>query len=516
MSMRDKLELLERRRAESELGGGAERLKAQHDKGKLSARERIDLLLDEGSFVELDRFVVHRSTDFGLESQKIYGDGVVTGHGRIDGRFVYVFSQDFTVFGGSLSETFAEKICKIMDLAMRNGAPVIGLNDSGGARIQEGVVSLGGYAEIFLRNTLASGVIPQISAILGPCAGGAVYSPAITDFTYMVRGSSYMFVTGPNVVKTVTHEDVTMEKLGGADTHATVSGVAHFSHDSEPACLQAIRDLFRFIPSNNVDDPPRGAGSDPRDRRDAALLDIVPDSPNKPYDMHDVIRRVVDDTEFYEVQPNYANNIICGFAHLGSFSVGVVANQPAVLAGVLDINASVKAARFIRFCDAFNIPVVTFEDVPGFLPGVAQEHGGIIKHGAKLLYAYCEATVPKLTVITRKAYGGAYDVMSSKHIRGDFNVAWPTAEIAVMGPKGAVEILFRKEISGSEDQGVATDQKIQEYRDKFAHPYVAAGRGYIDDIIDPRDTRPRLIEALDTLQGKRDRNPPKKHGNIPL
>jgi propionyl-CoA carboxylase beta chain len=516
MSMREKLELLERRRAESELGGGAARLKSQHDKGKLSARERIDLLLDEGTFVEVDRFVVHRSTDFGLENQKIYGDGVVTGHGRIDGRLVYVFSQDFTVFGGSLSETFAEKICKIMDLAMRNGAPVIGLNDSGGARIQEGVVSLGGYADIFLRNTLASGVIPQISAILGPCAGGAVYSPAITDFTYMVRGSSYMFVTGPNVVKTVTHEDVTMEKLGGADTHATVSGVAHFSHDSEPACLQAIRDLFRFIPSNNVDDPPRGAGSDPRDRRDEALLDIVPDNPNKPYDMHDVIRRVADDGEFYEVQPNYANNIICGFAHLGAFSVGVVANQPAVLAGVLDISASIKAARFIRFCDAFNIPVVTFEDVPGFLPGVAQEHGGIIKHGAKLLYAYCEATVPKLTVITRKAYGGAYDVMSSKHIRGDFNIAWPTAEIAVMGPKGAVEILFRKEISASDDQSAATDQKIQEYRDKFAHPYVAAGRGYLDDIIDPRDTRPRLIEALDTLQGKRDRNPPKKHGNIPL
>ncbi len=516
MSMREKLELLERRRAESELGGGASRLKAQHEKGKLSARERLDLLLDEGTFVELDRFVVHRSTDFGLENQKIYGDGVVTGHGRIDGRLVYVFSQDFTVFGGSLSESFAEKICKIMDLAVRNGAPVIGLNDSGGARIQEGVVSLGGYADIFLRNTLASGVVPQISAILGPCAGGAVYSPAITDFTYMVRGSSYMFVTGPNVVKTVTHEDVTMEHLGGADTHATVSGVAHFSHDSEPACLQAIRDLFRFIPSNNVDDPPRGAGSDPRDRRDEALLDVVPDNPNKPYDMHDVIRRVVDDGEFYEVQPGYASNIICGFAHLGAFSIGIVANQPAVLAGVLDINASIKAARFIRFCDAFNIPVVTFEDVPGFLPGVGQEHGGIIKHGAKLLYAYCEATVPKLTVITRKAYGGAYDVMSSKHIRGDFNVAWPTAEIAVMGPKGAVEILFRKEISGSGDQQAATDQKIQEYRDKFAHPYVAAGRGYLDDIIDPRDTRPRLIEALDTLQGKRDRNPPKKHGNIPL
>ena len=516
MSMREKLELLERRRAESEQGGGEKRIKAQHAKGKLSARERLDLLLDEGSFTELDRFVVHRSHDFGLEKEQYYGDGVITGHGRIDGRLVYVFSQDFTVFGGSLSEAFAEKICKIMDLAIRNGAPVIGLNDSGGARIQEGVVSLGGYAEIFLRNTLASGVVPQISAILGPCAGGAVYSPAITDFTYMVRGSSYMFVTGPNVVKTVTHEDVTMEKLGGAATHSEISGVAHFAHDSEPACIQAVRELFRYVPSNNLDDPPRGAGTDPADRRDEALLDVVPDNPNKPYDMHDVIQRVIDDGVFYEVQPDFANNIICGFAHLGGMSVGIVANQPAVLAGVLDINASIKAARFIRFCDAFNIPVVTFEDVPGFLPGVGQEHGGIIKHGAKLLYAYCEATVPKLTVITRKAYGGAYDVMSSKHIRGDFNVAWPTAEIAVMGPKGAVEILFRREIADSGDAARATDEKIEEYRAKFAHPYIAAGRGYLDDIIDPRDTRPRLIDALESLKGKRDRNPPKKHGNIPL
>ena len=514
--MREKLELLERRRAESEQGGGESRLKAQHEKGKLSARERLDLLLDEGSFVELDRFVVHRSTDFGLEAQKFYGDGVITGYGRIDGRLVYVFSQDFTVFGGSLSETFAEKIVKIMDLAMRNGAPVIGLNDSGGARIQEGVVSLGGYAEIFLRNTLASGVIPQISAILGPCAGGAVYSPAITDFTYMVRGTSYMFVTGPNVVKTVTHEDVTMEELGGADTHAIKSGVAHFASDSEAECLQQIRDLFRFIPSNNLGDPPRGSGTDARGRRDESLLDIVPDNANKPYDMHEVIKRVVDDGEFYEVQREYAENIICGLSHLGGFSVGVVANQPAVLAGVLDINASLKAARFIRFCDAFNIPLITFEDVPGFLPGTAQEHGGIIKHGAKLLYAYCEATVPKLTVITRKAYGGAYDVMSSKHIRGDFNVAWPTAEIAVMGPKGAVEILFKKEIQESSDPAAATDAKIEEYREKFAHPYVAAAHGYLDDIIDPRDTRPVLIDALETLQTKRDKNPPKKHGNIPL
>jgi propionyl-CoA carboxylase beta chain len=516
MTMRKKLELLAKRRAEAELGGGEKRLKAQHEKGKLSARERLDLLLDEGSFVELDRFVVHRADDPALADQKFYGDGVVTGYGRIEGRLVYVFSQDFTVFGGSLSESFAEKIVKIMDLAVRNGAPVIGLNDSGGARIQEGVVSLGGYAEIFLRNTLASGVVPQISAILGPCAGGAVYSPAITDFTYMVRHTSYMFVTGPNVVKTVTHEDVTMEQLGGADTHAGTSGVAHFAMDSEPACLQAIRDLFRFIPSNNVETPPRGAGSDPRDRRDEALLDVVPDNPNKPYDMHDVIKRVVDDGEFYEVHGSFAGNILCGFAHLGGTSVGIVANQPSVLAGVLDINASVKAARFVRFCDAFNIPIVTFEDVPGFLPGVSQEHGGIIRHGAKLLYAYCEATVPKLTVITRKAYGGAYDVMSSKHIRGDFNVAWPTAEIAVMGPKGAVEILFRKELAEAKDPEKATDARIQEYRDKFAHPYIAAGRGYLDDIIDPRDTRPLLIDALDALKTKRDRNPPKKHGNIPL
>jgi propionyl-CoA carboxylase beta chain len=516
MTMRERVELLGRRAGEAEVGGGAARLEAQHKKGKLSARERLDLLLDEGSFVELDRFVVHRSHDFGLEEQRIYGDGVVTGHGRIDGRLVYVFSQDFTVFGGSLSEAFAEKICKVMDLAMRNGAPVIGLNDSGGARIQEGVVSLGGYAEIFLRNTLASGVIPQISAILGPCAGGAVYSPAITDFTYMVRKTSYMFVTGPNVVKTVTHEDVSMEELGGADTHNQSSGVAHFACDSEPACLQAIRDLLQYLPSNNVDEPPRGRGTDPHDRRDEALLDIVPDNPNKPYDMHDVIHRLVDDATFYEVQRDFAANIICGFSHLGGYSVGIVANQPAVLAGVLDINASTKAARFIRFCDAFNIPVVTLVDVPGFLPGVAQEHNGIIRHGAKLLFAYCEATVPKLTVITRKAYGGAYDVMSSKHIRGDFNVAWPTAEIAVMGPKGAVEILFRKEIAESDDAQAMTDAKINEYREKFAHPYVAAGRGYIDDIIDPRDTRPRLIEALHTLRTKRDRNPPKKHGNIPL
>jgi propionyl-CoA carboxylase beta chain len=505
--MRDKLELLQAKRAEAELGGGQERIDAQHAKGKMTARERLDVLLDPGSFVELDRFVTHRSTDFGLADQKVLGDGVVTGYGRIDGRLVYTFAQDFTVFGGSLSEAHAEKICKVMDLAVRNGAPVVGLSDSGGARIQEGVASLGGYADIFLRNTLASGVVPQISAILGPCAGGAVYSPAITDFVFMVRGVSYMFVTGPNVVKTVTHEEVDFESLGGADVHGATSGVAHFVHDSELECLTAVRTLLSYLPSNNRDDPPLHPTDDPADRRDEELLDIVPDNANKPYDMHDVLRRVVDKGEFFEVQRDYAQNLIVGFARLGGRPVGVVANQPAALAGVLDISASLKGARFIRFCDAFNVPLVTFEDVPGFLPGVAQEHGGIIKHGAKLLYAYCEATVPKLTVITRKAYGGAYDVMNSKHIRGDYNVAWPSAEIAVMGPKGAVEILYKSE---------ATDEKIAEYTDKFAHPYQAAARGYLDDIIDPRDTRPRLIDALTTLAGKRDRNPPKKHGNIPL
>ncbi len=507
MSMREKLELLQQKRAESEQGGGAERIATQHQKGKMTARERIDVLLDPGSFVELDRFVTHRATDFGLADQKILGDGVVTGWGRIDGRIVYVFSQDFTVFGGSLSEAHAEKICKVMDLAVQNGAPVVGLNDSGGARIQEGVVSLGGYADIFLRNTLASGVVPQISAILGPCAGGAVYSPAITDFVFMVRGISYMFVTGPSVVKTVTHEEVDFERLGGADVHGGTSGVAHFVHDSELESLTAVRTLLSYLPSNNLDQPPVRPSDDPPDRRDEELLDIVPDEASKPYDMHDVIRRVVDGGTFFEVQRDYAGNLLTGFARLGGRPVGIVANQPSNLAGVLDIAASLKGARFIRFCDAFNVPLVTFEDVPGFLPGVAQEHGGIIKHGAKLLYAYCEATVPKLTVITRKAYGGAYDVMNSKHVRGDYNVAWPTAEIAVMGPKGAVEILYKDE---------ATEEKANEYRDKFAHPYQAAARGYLDDIIDPRDTRPRLIEALTTLAAKRDRNPPKKHGNLPL
>jgi propionyl-CoA carboxylase beta subunit len=507
MSMREKLEQLQQKRAESEQGGGAERVAAQHAKGKMTARERLDVLLDPGSFVELDRFVTHRATDFGLAEQQVLGDGVVTGWGRIDGRLVYVFSQDFTVFGGSLSEAHAEKICKVMDLALQNGAPIIGLNDSGGARIQEGVASLGGYAEIFLRNTLASGVVPQISAVLGPCAGGAVYSPAITDFVFMVRGLSYMFVTGPSVVKTVTHEEVDFEGLGGADVHGATSGVAHFVHDSELECLAGIRTLLGFLPGNNVDPAPTLAGADPADRREEALLDVVPDEPSQPYDMHDVIRRVVDGGEFLEVHRDYAGNLLVGFARLGGRPVGVIANQPAVLAGVLDISASLKGARFIRFCDAFNVPLVTFEDVPGFLPGVAQEHGGIIKHGAKLLYAYCEATVPKLTVITRKAYGGAYDVMNSKHIRGDYNVAWPTAEIAVMGPKGAVEILYKED---------ATEARAAEYREKFAHPYRAAARGYLDDIIDPRDTRPRLIDALRTLETKRDRNRPRKHGNIPL
>jgi propionyl-CoA carboxylase beta chain len=507
MSMREKLELLQQKRAAAEQGGGAERIQAQHDKHKLTARERLDALLDPGSFVELDRFVTHRATDFGLADQQYPGDGVVTGHGRIDGRLVFVFAQDFTVFGGSLSETNAAKICKVMDQALKAGAPIIGLNDSGGARIQEGVASLGGYADIFLRNTLASGVVPQISAVLGPCAGGAVYSPAITDFVFMVRGISYMFVTGPNVVKTVTHEEVTFEQLGGADVHGATSGVAQFVHDSEQESLGAIRTLLSYLPSNNLDTPPLVPSDDPGDRRDEALLTIVPDSPNQPYDMHDVIRAVVDGGAFFEVHRDFGGNLLVGFARLGGRAIGVVANQPAVLAGVLDINASAKGARFIRFCDAFNIPLVTFEDVPGFLPGVAQEHGGIIKHGAKLLYAYCEATVPKLTVITRKAYGGAYDVMNSKHIRGDYNVAWPTAEIAVMGPRGAVEIL---------DKGVATPEREAEYREKFAHPYLAAARGFLDDIIDPRDTRPRLIEALTILATKRDRNPPRKHGNIPL
>ncbi|MEX2583031.1 MAG: acyl-CoA carboxylase subunit beta [Gemmatimonadota bacterium] len=514
--MREKLEQLDELRRQAELGGGQKRVEAQHARGKLTARERLDVLLDEGSFVELDRFVVHRATDFGLAEEKYLGDGVVTGYGAIDGRLVYVFSQDFTVFGGSLSEAHAEKIVKIMDLALKNGAPVIGLNDSGGARIQEGVVSLGGYADIFLRNTLASGVVPQISAVLGPCAGGAVYSPAITDFIYMVQGTSYMFVTGPNVVKTVTHEDVTMEELGGAATHASKSGVAHFACSTEVDCLQRIRQLFHYIPQNNKEAAPRRETDDPFDRADDALLDVVPGNANKPYDMHDVIRRVVDDGDFYEVHADYAQNLLVGFAHAGGHSIGIVANQPAVLAGVLDIDASLKGARFVRFCDAFNIPLLTFEDVPGFLPGVGQEHGGIIKHGAKLLYAYCEATVPKVTIITRKAYGGAYDVMSSKHIRGDISYAWPTAEIAVMGAKGAVEILYRREIAAADDPTKRSAELQEQYADRFANPYAAAARGYVDDVIDPRETRARVISAFDMLQNKRDENPPKKHGNIPL
>ena len=516
MSMEEKLAHLQELGKEATLGGGEARRAAQQERGKLSARQRIDLLLDEDSFVELDRFVIHRSTDFGLADKKILGDGVVTGYGTIHGRLIYVFSQDFTVFGGSLSEAHAEKIVKLQDMALKNGAPLIGLNDSGGARIQEGVVSLGGYADIFLRNTLASGVIPQISVVLGPCAGGAVYSPAITDFVYMVRGISYMFVTGPNVVKTVTQEDVDMEGLGGADVHGSTSGVAHFVHDSEPECLNAVRDLIGFVPQNNTEQAPPRETSDPHDRRDETLLEVVPDNPNKPYDIHDVISSVVDDGEFYEVHELFARNLTVGFAHLGGHSVGVIANQPAVLAGVLDIDSSVKGARFVRFCDGFNIPLVIFEDVPGFLPGVGQEHGGIIRHGAKLLYAFSEATVPKITVITRKAYGGAYDVMNSKHIRGDINLAWPTAEIAVMGPKGAVEVMFRKEIAESDDPEGDTEARIEEYREQFAHPYIAAARGYIDDVIDPRDTRPRLISSLDMLRNKRDENPRKKHGNLPL
>jgi propionyl-CoA carboxylase beta chain len=516
MSMEQRIAELNELRAQSLEGGGEARVRAQHERGKLSARERIELVLDEGSFVELDRFVTHRSTDFGLEEQRILGDGVVTGYGTVHGRLVYLFSQDFTVFGGSLSETHAEKIVKIMDMAVRNGAPVLGLNDSGGARIQEGVVSLGGYADIFLRNTLASGVVPQISVILGPCAGGAVYSPAITDFVFMVRGTSYMFVTGPNVVKTVTHEDIDMEGLGGADVHASRSGVAHFAHDSEAETLEAVRALLRFLPQNNTEAAPDGPATPPPQAAVDGLLGVVPDNPNRPYDMRDVLRGIVDGGELFEVHAQFAPNLLVGFAHVGGHAVGIVANQPAVLAGVLDIDASVKGARFVRFCDAFNIPLVVFEDVPGFLPGVAQEHGGIIRHGAKLLFAFAEATVPKVTVITRKAYGGAYDVMNSKHIRGDLNFAWPSAEIAVMGPKGAVEVLFRREIAEAEDPEGATEVRIEEYRKMFAHPYVAAARGYVDDVIDPRETRDRLVSGLDMLRNKRDQNPPSKHGNIPL
>lgn len=516
MDLEAKIKMLEEMRKKAQLGGGEKRIEKQHKKGKLTARERVELLLDDNSFEEFDTYVTHRTQAFGLDKEKYLGDGVVTGYGAIDGRPVFVFSQDFTVFGGTLSEAFAEKICKIMDIAMKVGVPVIGLNDSGGARIQEGVVSLGGYADIFLRNTLASGVIPQISVIMGPCAGGAVYSPAITDFTIMTQNTSFMFVTGPNVVKTVTHEDVTFEELGGALTHASKSGVAHFACENEVESLKCTRKLFSFIPLNNMEDPPLMECTDPTDRTDKELNTIVPENPNKPYDIKEVIRRVVDDEDFFEIQSDYAMNIVIGFARLNGRPIGIIANQPAHLAGVLDIDSSIKGARFVRFCDCFNIPLLTFEDVPGFLPGTVQEHGGIIKHGAKLLYAYCEATVPKLTVITRKAYGGAYDVMSSKHIRGDINYAWPTAEIAVMGPKGAAEIIFKKEIAEADDPEAALKQKEEEYREMFASPFKAAERGYIDDIIMPESTRPRLIRALQMCENKRDSNPPKKHGNIPL
>ncbi|HEY7791348.1 MAG TPA: carboxyl transferase domain-containing protein [Vicinamibacterales bacterium] len=504
---------LERR---AELGGGEVRLEKQHAAGKLTARERMERLFDPGTFEEIDKLVTHRCLDFGMADQQIPGDGVVAGHGQVDGRQVCAFAQDFTVFGGSLSETNAAKIVKIMDMAMRVGAPVVGLNDSGGARIQEGVLSLGGYADIFLRNTMASGVVPQISAIMGPCAGGAVYSPAITDFTVMVRQTSYMFVTGPDVIKTVTHEEVSKEELGGAMRHNETSGVAHFAVDTDEDCIALIRDLLGFMPSNNLDEVPFAETGDPLDREDEALDALVPASPNQPYDMLDLIHAIADEGGFLEVHRHYARNIIVGFARLGGRSVGIVANQPAHLAGTLDIDASVKGARFVRFCDAFNIPLVTFEDVPGFLPGTVQEYGGIIRHGAKLLYAFAEATVPKVTVITRKAYGGAYCVMSSKHIRTDVNYAWPTSEIAVMGPEAAVNVLYRRELETADDPAGLRAQKVAEFREKFANPYVAAARGFIDEVIRPRQTRAKLITALANLETKREKNPPKKHGNIPL
>ncbi len=514
--MKDKIEELKKLREKAKLGGGKARIKTQHDKGKLTARERIELLVDEGSFDEIDAFVKHRATDFGLDKQHFPGDGVVTGFAKIDGRPIALFSQDFTVFGGSLSETHAEKIVKIMNMAMKAGIPVIGLNDSGGARIQEGVVSLGGYADIFLLNTLASGVIPQISVVLGPCAGGAVYSPAITDFIFMVKNTSYMFVTGPNVVKTVTHEDVTFEDLGGAETHATKSGVAHFIYENEVETLLNVRKLMSYIPLNYRDKPPEFELDESNVKLEPKLDKIVPANPNKPYDMKDIINLLVDYNDFFEVHKFYAENIICGFARIGGISVGIIANQPSVLAGVLDINASIKAARFVRFCDAFGISILVLVDVPGFLPGTEQEWNGIIRNGAKLLFAFSEATVPKVTVITRKAYGGAYDVMNSKHIRGDFNFAWPSAEIAVMGPKGAVEIIFKKEISAAKDQDKELDKKINEYREKFANPYITAERGFVDDVILPSETRIKLINAFNLLRTKVDANPKKKHSNIPL
>jgi acetyl-CoA carboxylase carboxyltransferase component len=511
-------DILNAMRARSMEGGGAERVEKQRAQGKMTARERIELLLDTGSFREIDAFVVHRERNFGMDApeNQFLGDSVITGWGTINGKLTYVFSQDFTVFGGSLSEVHAKKICKIMDMAMRTGAPVIGLNDSGGARIQEGVVSLGGYADIFLLNTMASGVIPQISIIMGPCAGGAVYSPALTDFIIMVKGTSYMFVTGPDVVKAVTQEDVTKEELGGATTHTTISGVAHLMAENEAEALFMAQELLSYMPQNNMEDPSYRPTQDDPLRTEDALDSLIPENPNKPYDMKEVILHIVDERRFFEIQPDYAQNIVVGFARLGGHSVGIVANQPAVLAGVLDIAASEKAARFIRFCDSFNIPIVTFVDVPGFMPGTAQEHGGIIRAGAKLLYAYCECTVPKFTVITRKAYGGAYDVMSSKHIRGDLNLAWPTAEIAVMGPDGAVNIIFRRELAEAKDPVARKAELVAQYRQQFANPYVAARHGFIDDIIQPSETRPRLINALEAFLNKRDSNPPKKHGNIPL
>ena len=512
----DRLEELRRRREAAAKGGGEERLARRRQEGRLSARERVELLLDEGTFEEVDSLVVHRCRDFGMEDQIVPGDGFLTGYGRIEGRLVYVFAQDFTVLGGSLSETNARKICKIMDLALKTGAPVIGLNDSGGARIQEGVASLAGYADIFLRNTLASGVVPQISAIMGPCAGGAVYSPAITDFVFMVEGASYMFVTGPDVIKTVTHEDVTKETLGGSMTHNSVSGVGHFVAASDEECLRMIRELLGYLPQNNRESPPRRPTDDPPGRMDAALDGIVPAESNLPYDIKDVIRRVVDDGALFEVHEHYARNLVTGFARMDGRSIGVVANQPAFLAGCLDINSSVKGARFVRFCDAFNIPILTFEDVPGFLPGTEQEFGGIIRHGAKLLYAYAEATVPKVTVITRKAYGGAYCVMGSKHIRTDVNLAWPSAEIAVMGPEGAVNVVYRRELAAAGDEAGMRQQKTEEFRERFANPFVAAERGFIDDVIEPRETRPRVIRAFHMLENKVDSLPRKKHGNIPL
>ncbi len=512
----DKIERLKKLREESKKGGGEKRIQKQHEKGKLTARERIDLLLDKNSFEEIDAFVTHRSSAFGLEKQLIPGDGVVTGYGKIKGRPVYLFSQDFTVFGGSLSETHAEKICKVMDLAMKNGVPVIGLNDSGGARIQEGVSSLGGYAEVFWRNSMASGVVPQISAVMGPCAGGAVYSPALTDFVFMVRNTSYMFVTGPNVVKTVTHEEVTSEELGGASAHSTKSGVAHFAEENDAICITKIRDLIDYIPQNCEERVPVQPSKQPDKSKEAKLEEIVPDNPNKPYDIKEVIGGVMDEGSFFEVHELYADNIVVGFARLDGRTVGIVANQPLSLAGVLDIDASIKGARFVRFCDAFNIPLVVFEDVPGFLPGTDQEWGGIIKHGAKLLYAFCEATVPKMTVITRKAYGGAYDVMNSKHIRADYNVAWPTAEIAVMGTKGAVEIIFRKEITQADDPGKKQQELENRYNSEFANPYRAASRGFIDDIILPSETRQKLIRAFELCENKVDHLPKKKHDNLPL